>query len=636
MWRDRTPAAGGARGAGTGIIARVTSPSETASAGDVPVWEQRYRAPRVGLPDWAWSAPDRAVLVSNASGTYEIYAFDAGAPEGEQLRQLTDRPQGTMHATISPDGSTVWWFADTDGDEFGVWMVQPWDGSGPAQPASDRIAAGYPAGLELGLDGSVCIARSDDDGSEIWRLARLGAEPTLLYRHEQDASVDDVSDDGSLIAISHSEHGDNRHPALRLLRPDGTTVADLWDGPGKGLETSGFSPTSSLLLVGHERRGRPELLIWDGTATTELEITLDGVELSGELDAGWYVEGDALLFDRSERARSELFRAELPELQPGGRVEVPVTALPTPSGVVAGATPRPGGGVWLSWSSGAEAPRVRDLTGATVVRAPGPVAPGGAPFRDVFVDTAAGRIHALLAVPSGEPPYAAVFDIHGGPTAHDEDVYDARSSSFVDAGYAVVLVNYRGSTGYGTVWRDALEADVGHIELADVAAVRAALVADGTLDPARTAVSGGSWGGYLALLAAGVQPDLWAAVTAIVPVADYVAAYEDEMESLKAFDRSLLGGSPDEVPDKYARASPLTYAESVRAPLLVMAGTNDPRCPIRQIENYLAKLDELGRPYEIYRYEAGHGALVTEERIFQQKLELEHLARRVPASGGAV
>jgi dipeptidyl aminopeptidase/acylaminoacyl peptidase len=173
-------------------------------------------------------------------------------------------------------------------------------------------------------------------------------------------------------------------------------------------------------------------------------------------------------------------------------------------------------------------------------------------------------------------------------------------------------------------------------ELADVAAVRAALVADGTLDPARTAVTGGSWGGYLALLAAGTQPDLWAAVTAIVPVADYVAAYEDEMESLKAFDRSLFGGSPAEVPEKYERASPLTYAASVRAPLLVMAGLNDPRCPIRQIENYLARLDELGTPYEIYRYEAGHGAMVTDERVFQQKMELEHLARQVTAGAPSV
>ena len=593
----------------------------------VPLWEQRFRAARVSLPDWAWFAPDRCVLTSNASGTYEIYAFDAAAPEGASLRQLTDRPQGTLHATISADGQDVWWFADTDGDEFGVWQVQPWDGSGSPRPAARDLKPGWPAGLALALDGTAYIGRTDDSGSEIWRVPAGGGDPALIYQSEQDASVDDVSADGQLIAISHSEHGDNRHPALRIVTPDGSRVADLWDGPGKGLDSLGFSPVAPILLVGHERRARPELLLWDGTTATELVV-----DLSGELDASWYVEGDALLLDRNERARSELFRADLAgvaETPAGEAFTLPVTSLGTPAGVVASATARPGGDVWLSWTSGASSPRIRDLAGEVVVSPPGAPAPAGAPFRDVFVDTPAGRLHALLALPDGPGPYAAVFDIHGGPTAHDEDVYDARTSAFVDAGYAVVLVNYRGSTGYGSAWRDALEADVGHIELADVAAVRKALVADGTLDPARTAVTGGSWGGYLALLAAGTQADLWAAVVAIVPVADYVAAYTDEMESLRAFDRSLLGGSPDEVPERYARASPITYADSVRGPLLVMAGTNDPRCPIRQIENYLHRLDELGTPYEIYRYEAGHGALVTEERIHQMKLELGHLARHV-------
>jgi dienelactone hydrolase len=601
---------------------------EPAETVDVPLWEQRFRAARVGLPSWAWFAPDRCVLLSNASGTFEIYAFDAAASQDSALRQLTDRPQGTLHADIAPNGQDVWWFADTDGDEFGVWQVQPWDGSGPAREAAPGIAPGWPAGLVLGLDGTVYIGRSDDDGSEIWRVPADGGEPALIYRSEHDASVDDVSPDGSVVAISHSEHGDNRHPAIRLITPDGALIADLWDGAGKGLDSLGFSPVSSTLLVGHERRDRPELMLWDGNDTTELQI-----DLSGELDASWYVDGKALLLDRGEKARSELFHVDLSGLTNGladPTVAPPVTSLNTPRGVISGATTRPDGGVWLTFTSGSTPARVRDLDGTVIVYPPGDLPPAGAPFRDVFVESEAGVIHALIALPDGPGPHPAVFDIHGGPTAHDEDAYDARASAFVDAGYAAVLVNYRGSTGYGSVWRDAIEADVGYIELADVAAVRQALVDNGTLDPARTAVSGGSWGGYLALLAAGIQPELWAAVTAIVPVADYLAAYEDEMESLRAFDRSLLGGSPEEVPERYVRASPITYAEAVRAPLLVMAGLNDPRCPIRQIENYLGRLDELGTSYQMYRYDAGHGALVTDERIHQMRLELDHLARSIP------
>jgi dipeptidyl aminopeptidase/acylaminoacyl peptidase len=139
-------------------------------------------------------------------------------------------------------------------------------------------------------------------------------------------------------------------------------------------------------------------------------------------------------------------------------------------------------------------------------------------------------------------------------------------------------------------------------------------------------LTGGSWGGYLTLLGLGTQPDRWRCGVAAVPVADYVAAYEDEMEPLKAFDRSLFGGSPEEVPEVYERCSPLTYVAQVRAPLLVLAGANDPRCPIRQVDNYLAALEEHGIPHEVYRFDAGHGSLVVDERVRQMRAELAFVA----------
>jgi dipeptidyl aminopeptidase/acylaminoacyl peptidase len=185
-----------------------------------------------------------------------------------------------------------------------------------------------------------------------------------------------------------------------------------------------------------------------------------------------------------------------------------------------------------------------------------------------------------------------------------------------------VQVNYRGSTGYGSAWRDALAERVGHVELADIAAVQDHLVAAGVIDRERCAMFGYSWGGSLALLGMGVQPDRWAAGVAGVPVADYVAAYEDEMEPLRAYDRALFGGSPREVPEKYRDSSPLTYVDRVRAPLLVLAGENDPRCPIRQVDNYLDALAARGAQYAVYRYDAGHGSMVVEERLRQCACEI--------------
>jgi dipeptidyl aminopeptidase/acylaminoacyl peptidase len=193
----------------------------------------------------------------------------------------------------------------------------------------------------------------------------------------------------------------------------------------------------------------------------------------------------------------------------------------------------------------------------------------------------------------------------------------------------VALVNYRGSTGYGKAWRDTLERNPGFPEVEDMARVRDRLVEDGVADPERVVLHGGSWGGYITLLGLGTRPELWSLGIAAVPVADYVAAFEDEMEPLKAFDRALFGGSPEEVPDLYVERSPITYVERVRVPVMILAGENDPRCPIRQIDSYLARLDELGIPHEVYRYDAGHGSLVTEESIRQYEAMITFAAKHV-------
>ena len=114
-----------------------------------------------------------------------------------------------------------------------------------------------------------------------------------------------------------------------------------------------------------------------------------------------------------------------------------------------------------------------------------------------------------------------------------------------------------------------------------------------------------------------------------MPVADYLAAYDDEMEALRAFDRALFGGSPDEVPDRYERSSPITYVDDVTSPLLIIVGANDPRCPIRQIENYLRRLEELGKPNEFYEFGAGHSSFVIDEQIRQMDAQVDFAHRHL-------
>ncbi|MCA2227682.1 S9 family peptidase [Nonomuraea aurantiaca] len=579
-------------------------------------WQARFRASRMTLPSWARLAPNRSIYRSNATGTWEVYAWDRASGAN---RQVTDRPKGTAHAAIDPTGRWIYWFADTEGDEFGLWWRQPFNG-GPDEQVAPDLEPGQPGGIALSMAGHAAISLASEGSFRI-HLVKPGEPSRLLYEHAEAAWVADMSLDGSLIAINHAEYGDFRHPALRVVRQNGDVVGELYDGPDKGVIGLKFAPVPGdrRMLALHERRQRQAPLVWDPVTDEQREIWMKD---SGELTASWYDDGRGLLILRDNRARSYLHRYDLA----GGGL----TLLETPHGVIDAAAPRPGGNVEYSWSSASRPPMIRSSNGQVVLNSSGPSAPPSVPVEDLDVPGPGGRIHALVSRPeSGAAPFPTVFLLHGGPTTHDRDAFSPEVAAWVDAGFAVVRVNYRGSTGYGSAWRDALHSDIGHIELADVAAVREHVVERGIADPARMLLTGTAWGGYLTLLGLGTQPELWTAGIAAVPIACHETSYEDEAESLRAYHRALLGGSPDEQPERYAASSPITYVDRVESPVLILAGENDSRCPLRQIEKYVAKLAEHGREHEVYAYDAIRGSLVMSERIAQIALQLEFARKHV-------
>jgi dienelactone hydrolase len=542
-----------------------------------------------------------------------VYAWDQ---KRDSHRQVTDRPTGTLpwFARLEPGGEYLWWFDDDAGNERGRWMRQPF-GEGPAQTAVPEMAEAYSAGLAFGAGGIAVVGSSNPDGTRIW-LTKAGQIERELYAHREHAWVAGVSQDARLVSINHSEHGDSRHPAVRVVTTDGAVAGDVWDGPALGLFAGEWSRVAGdqRLIVHHERQGFRRPLIWNlGTGETA-EVRVD---LPGEISATWYPDGTRLLLVQDYRARSTLYAYDLATT---GQL-MPVDTEP---GTITAARVRPDGEIWYAWSRSSTPPEIR-AGQRVLLRAPGPRAPGGVAYTDLVV----GDVHTLLAEPPIPRPYATIMAVHGGPEAHDLDTYSPAVQAWVDHGFLVVLVNYRGSSGYGRAWRDAITGNPGFTELEDLSAVYDHLVAAGIADARRFILSGGSWGGYLTLLGLGRHPDRWSLGIASVPVADYVAAYEDEMDPLKAYDRALFGGTPEEIPDVYRDRSPITYAAAVRAPILILAGENDPRCPIRQIENYLARLRALGKTFDVYRYEAGHGSLVIDEQIGQIERQLAFAARHL-------
>jgi dipeptidyl aminopeptidase/acylaminoacyl peptidase len=575
---------------------------------ETPLWEQRFRAPAVTFPSWARDAPDRLVYASNEPGAYQVFVRSpTSAP-----RQVTDVAIGVAHGELTPDGERVVWFDDTTGDEVGRWVTQPFTGDGATAPLAEGVPDGWSSGLAIGTTRTV-IGVSDDTSYRIY------VDGDERHAHAEHVVVQALSRDERLLVYAHAEHGDSMHKNLRAVDVETfATVADLDDGADCDLDAVAFSPVDGddrVVVIG-ERTGVLRPSIWNPTTSERAELALD--ELPGDVTAAdWWPDAGALLLVHHHEGRDQLVRYDLATHHAYAIAHTP--------GEIAGAAVRPDGDVWYAHSSGALAPTIRSASTGDEVLAPehADPAPPGHPYRSWhFANPHGDVVHGFVVEPPGDGPHPTVMLVHGGPQWQWFDGWRPEVPAWVDHGFAVALVNYRGSTGYGPKWRDALIGDPGFVELTDLVAGLDDLVAAGVTDPARVVLAGRSWGGYLTLLGLGRHPDRWAVGDAVVPVADYVAAYEDEAPGLKALDRMLFGGSPTDVPELYEERSPITYVDAVDAPVLIIAGDNDTRCPIRQIVNYVDALEQLGKPHRFHRYDAGHGSMVIDERVDHMRLEL--------------
>jgi dipeptidyl aminopeptidase/acylaminoacyl peptidase len=140
-------------------------------------------------------------------------------------------------------------------------------------------------------------------------------------------------------------------------------------------------------------------------------------------------------------------------------------------------------------------------------------------------------------------------------------------------------------------------------------------------------LEGWSWGGYLATLNAGLHPDRWRGVIAGIPVGDSVAAHYESAPALQAWDVAVMGGTPMEVPELFRERNPITYVDRVRAPMLMIAGEHDSRCPIGQVMVYAHALRVRGGEVEVHLYPGGHHANDVDEQIRHVELMLDFMRR---------
>jgi dipeptidyl aminopeptidase/acylaminoacyl peptidase len=546
-------------------------------------------------------------------------------------RQVTDEPVGVIDGTPTLDGEGVLWFQDETGSEAGRWFVQPFAG-GETTPFLDGAPHGWSEGLAQ-APGVVAAGISDRSGFGIY--ISLGGGPAReIHRSSESVRIGGageggfllggLSTDGALLCVEHAEHGDLLHTALRVLDPrTGATLGEQLD-EGLSLEARCWSPVpgDQRLAIEHERDDDERPAIWDLTTGERQDLELDAE--GPVFVSDWWPDGQALLLINRREGRDRLLRYDVPT----GEHHVVFDE----SGFIWKARVRPDGKVWLLHELGHRRRLVLDDAGSEVLRLRDSEAPDGQPYESWhFTNPHGQRVHGFFVTPEGpDGPHPVVMYVHGGPTWLDADRWQPDVQALVDSGFAVAMVNYRGSIGYGREWRDSLIGDIGGPELEDVNAGLRDLIERGIADPARAVVAGYSWGGYVTLLELGKHPDLWQCGVAGVPVGDYEAGYEDLAPLLQAYDRALLGGAePKDVPELMRDRNPINFAGRVTAPVLFIIGENDSRCPLRQAMAYVDRLAERGHPHEVYRFPTGHSSFDIDEDVRQVGMVLSFLERTV-------
>jgi dipeptidyl aminopeptidase/acylaminoacyl peptidase len=588
---------------------------------DAP-WKKRYLLPRIRA-EVARACPNRALVVSNKSGIYELYAFDLIS---KSMRQVTNRPHGTVFGTISPDGRHIYYLEDKQGNETGHFLRVPFEGKQtlqdltPSLPPYSTLSCfiddtnshfGVTVPTKEGFDSYVI----DLSGDSISKPRRISRSSKLtdgpIFSHDGNVSV----------LYSAEKYGGLDFTLNSYSTQNGQKLNEIYDESSR-IEPSTFSPHSGdqRILASSNKSGTQRPLVWDAIAGTRVDLKVSSLE--GDIvPLEWAPDAQRVLLCQINKASQQLWLYEL--------TTAALTKLNHPSGTIDSACFQSNDTLLIRWQDSTNPSRLialRISDGSTrpeTLLEPGP-APPSRPWRSVSFPSSDGQeIQGWLAKPRGAGPYPTILETHGGPTAAQFNAFYPQSQAWLDHGFAYLTINYRGSTTFGKEFEKKINGDLGHWEVEDMVAARNWLVKNKIANPDQILLTGWSYGGYLTLQAIGVHPELWAGGMGGVVVADWITQYEDESESLRGYDVALFGGTPPEKRDIYIRASPITYVKNLAAPVLIIQGKNDTRDPPRQVELYEAKARANGKDVRVEWFETGHAATNTLLSIAHQELMLK-------------
>ena len=227
-------------------------------------------------------------------------------------------------------------------------------------------------------------------------------------------------------------------------------------------------------------------------------------------------------------------------------------------------------------------------------------------------------VHGYLTLPPGKglKNLPLVVYPHGGPLdVADYWGWDAEAQMLASRGYAVLQVNYRGSSGYGEGFYAAGIRGWGGVMIDDITDATRWTVAQGVADPKRLCIYGGSYGGYAALMSAVKEPDLYRCAIGEAGVYDLNLLKNSWDQSSSRFDRTSFNEFVGDSEDKLRQASPLAHLDQLKAAVMIVHSVNDPVVPINQARALFSALDARHYPYEsLIKADEGHGFYLPENR----------------------
>ena len=571
----------------------------------------------------AWSPDGREVVfTTNLTGRANLWKVSASGGWPIQLLQSDDRQSG---AVWSPDGKWIVFEQDVAGGEIYDLFAVSSDGGEllnitNTPEISEGDARWSPDGSALAISyrpktaSAIDIAILDWKTKKVRNLTNEQDKNRLWYSALWSA-------DGRTIYAGRANAGGTDSDAYRIDVATGK-LENLTPHPGDILYIpSSVSPDErSLLITSDEKGGYQNVALVDIASKQRAWVT----DLKWEASAGDFSpDGKTFTYTVNADGRTDVYMVD----RASGQATKLVFAvgINSPAGTPTSYSPS-ADRLLLSHQSSTEPNDIwvydvgtrqsRQLTFSSIAS----LNPSRLPASQlVHYQTFDGKtISAFLWVPfnlkrDGSNP--GIVLPHGGPTGQTVDSFSKAAAALASRGYVCIAPNVRGSTGYGMEFQRANYKDLGGGDLQDEVYGARFLTATGYVDAKKIGITGGSYGGYMAMIAIGRTPDVWAAAVELFGITDWLTEQEHEEPTLQRYDQSILG---DPVKDRksYEDASPLKYFKDAKAPLLILQGANDIRDPKEEAEQAETVLKKEGKVVQAHYYaDEGHGFAKRENQI---------------------